>query len=470
MRGRSLLFTCSVLFAVPVGATDLFDDGAYAVHSAASGPSSWAKTYNRSEDDIVSKVSSTPDGGSIVVAHSLAPRYRFWVFKLDSSGNVEWEKYYGDVNRDHNVHAVRATDDGGYVVAGLRFRGAGGGQVDIWVLRLDGLGDIVWQKTYSASDGSQAYDETDAYSIYPTCDHGFVVAGFSRRDQFRPGIEPVILKLDADGNVDWAKTYRFGGSGVTNSGAFDVVQTDNGGYAVAGFTDAEGAGEQDFWVLRLDPSGGIEWQKAYGGPRPEWARSILPTQDQGYLVAGYTNSFGAGSSDVWVLRLDTAGTVLWQKTYGGPGQETGLSLSATADGRYIHAGITFSFGSNRGDAWVFKFDDNGSIQWQKRYGGPLYSGAVSVHSATDGNYVVAAETFSFREDRRRSVWILKLDSEGQIGLNCSAIRDTWAQSMDSPGLETATDATTVDLPIVSNSTFSPGVDSSATVNSQCTAE
>ncbi len=470
MRVRSLLFTCSVLFAVPVGATHLFDDGAYAFHSAGSSPSSWAKTYNRSEDDIASKVFSTSDGGYIVAAFTLAPRYRFWVFKLDSSGDVEWEKYYGDANRDHNVHAVRATDDGGFVVAGLRFRQGGGGQVDIWGLRLDGLGDIVWQKTYSASDGLQSYDMTDAYSIYPTRDYGFVVAGFSRRDQFRPGTEPVILKLDADGNVEWAKTYRFGESVVTNSGAFDVFQTDNGGYAVAGFTDAEGAGSTDFWVLRLDPSGWIEWQKAYGGPGYEWARSILPTQDKGYVVAGYTSSFGAGSSDVWVLRLDTAGTVLWQKTYGGPGQDAGFSLSATADGRYILAGVTFSFGADRGDAWVFKFDDNGSIQWQKRYGGLFYSGATSVHSAADGSYVVAAETFSFREDHRRSVWILKLDSEGQIGDSCSVIHDTSAQTMNSRGLEIATDATTVDLPIASNSTDALGIDSSATVDSQCGAE
>ena len=158
--------------------------------------------------------------------------------------------------------------------------------------------------------------------------------------------------------ITWDRTY--GGSG--NDMALSLIQTTDGGYAVAGATYSKGAGGADFWVIKLDSQGNMVWDKTYGGSDIDWAFSLIQTTDGGYAVAGYTSSKGAGDRDFWVIKLDNQGNKIWDRTYGGSGADGALSLIRTTDGGYAVAGFTSSKGAGGEDFWVIKLDAQGNIK------------------------------------------------------------------------------------------------------------
>ena len=211
----------------------------------------------------------------------------------------------------------------------------------------------------------------------------------------------------------WAKTYGGSGDDQTN----DIKQTADGGYIVAGNTYSFGAGQADIWILKLDGTGIIQWQKTYGGAGGDYGSAVEQTTDGGYVIAGTTSSFGAGSSDMWVIRLDGSGNIQWQKTYGGSEYDSANSIHQTADGGYIIAGSTMSFGSGSYDVWIIKIDGNGNITWQKTYGDMNindidYSGQGSIQQTADGGYVLAAQ--SYIDVNCPEVWVIKLNSDGNL--------------------------------------------------------
>jgi len=270
--------------------------------SAGAQAASWSRTYGGTNRDVASAIVPTPDGGYLVAGRA-SPSWIWgvWVLKLDGSGNVQWQKTYGGVVDDRVSVAVAPTSDGGYVVAGTTWS-FGAGYGDVWVLKLNGSGDVVWQKTY----GGPERDE--ARAVAPTPDGGYVVAGATR--SFGAGyVDAWVLKLDGSGNVVWQKAYGGGTHYASYDWANAVAPTSDGGYVVAGLTRSFGAGYEDVWVLKLNGSGDVVWQKTYGGAKDDWANAVVPTSDGGYVVAGATRSFGAGYEDVWVLKLDADGTV-----------------------------------------------------------------------------------------------------------------------------------------------------------------
>ena len=217
-----------------------------------------------------------------------------------------------------------------------------------FTLQTQGAQQVVWQKTFGGSDDDRAR------SVQETIDGGYVVAGYTWSSSEREDV--YILKLDANGNKLWEKT--FGGS--DNDGAWSIQQTNDGGYVVAGYTSSFGAGSYDVYVLKLDTSGKEVWSKTFGGSSDDLAWSIQQTNDGGYIVAGYTKSFGAGSEDVYILKLDANGNKLWEKTFGGSYDERAYCIQQTRDGRYIVAGYTSSFGVGNYDVYIIKMDANGN--------------------------------------------------------------------------------------------------------------
>jgi len=358
----------------------------------------WAKTYGGPEWDGASSIQQTADGGYIVAGWTFsfgAGDSDFWVLKLDQSGNVQWQKAYGGPDWDR-AFSIQQTSDGGYIVAGETWS-FGAGDSDFWVLKLDRNGDVQWQKAYGGPS------EEHVSSIQQTADGGYIVAGTTKSFFFSG---TWVLKLDRNGNVQWQKTY-----GGLSKGPVSIQQTADGEYIVAGKSEG-----YDIWVLRLDRNGNPQWGKTYGGLGLGEALSIQQTSDGGYIVAGETWSFGAGDSDFWVLKLDRNGDVQWQKAYGGPSEEHVSSIQQTADGGYIVAGTTYSFAAGYTDIWVLKLDQSGNVQWQKTYGGPSWDKASSIQQTADGGYIVAGSTYSFGWD----IWVLKLDANGDIG-GCSLI-------------------------------------------------
>ena len=211
-------------------------------------------------------------------------------------------------------------------------------------------------------------------------------------------------------NAQWIKT--FGGSSYESLYA-PIQKTSDGGYIVAGSTLSFGAGSSDVLVLKLSSTGEIEWQKAYGGASNDLAYSIKQTEDGGYIVAGETYSFGAGDYDCWILKLSSTGTIEWQRTYGGSAEDYAFSVEQTSDGGYITSGLTASFGSGKSDVWVLKLSSVGDVEWERAYGGSNSDYGWSIQQTSDGGYIVSGDTYSFG-DGSDNGWILKLSSSGSI--------------------------------------------------------
>jgi len=290
------------------------------------------------------------------------------------------QKTFGGSGYDY-ASSVKQTTDGGYIVAG--YTGSfGAGSSDVYILKLNPDGSLAWQKTFGGSD----YDV--AHSIQQTTDGGYIVAGYTNSFGY---YDAYILKLNSDGSLAWQKT--FGGTGYDE--AYSIQQTTDGGYIVAGKTYPFRAGDYDIYILKLNSDGSLVWSKTFGGSNNDEAYSIQQTTDGGYIVAGKTYTFGAVWSDAYVLKLDSDGSLEWQKTFGGSGNDWAYSIQQTTDGGYIVAGLTGSFGAVWYDAYVLKLDSDGSLSWQQMFGEDGYDAAYSIQQTTDGGYIVAGVTGLF---------------------------------------------------------------------------
>ncbi|HCZ06500.1 MAG TPA: hypothetical protein DHV12_05115 [Thermotogae bacterium] len=309
-----------------------------------------------------------------------------------------WERTYGG-NNDDEALSIQQTVDGGYIVAGYT-KSSDAGIDDFYVIKLDPYGARVWEKMYGGSDSERAY------SVRQTADGGYIVAGYTK--SFGVGEADVyIVKLNNSGEKLWNKTY----GGSYNDEAYSIQQTADEGYIVAGFkcssSDIESA---DVYILKLDSDGNKVWEKTFGGDKEDIARSVQQTEDGGYIVAGWTNSSGNGEYDVYILKLDSDGNKVWEKTFGGSESDWAYSIQQTVDGGYIVVGYTYTFGTVWYDVYVLKLNSEGNIVWEQTFGDSDYEYAHSVKQTADGGYILAG--YVFYPPIKSDVYILKLGSDG----------------------------------------------------------
>ncbi|MFC2167707.1 hypothetical protein ACFLRW_01895 [Acidobacteriota bacterium] len=382
----------------------------------------WAKTYGGSEEDIAQAIVQIDDGGYIVVGKTESfgeDTGDFWILKLDLLGDIEWQKTYGGPFLE-NAYSIDNTNDGGFVVAG--WTPASG--LSIWILKFSSNGDKEWEKTHRVSDSDITY------FIKQTNDGGYILTG-SFTNQYTEGNATLyeydiwILKLYSNGDAEWCNTYK----GSNYDYAYSIQQTVDGGFIVAGKTESFGVGSTDIWILKLNYLGDIEWQKTYGESQSDGAYSIKQTFDGGYIVAGFTSSSGAGRSDFWILKLTSDGTIEWQKLYGGDKPDQASLIQQTNDGGYIIAGKTESFGAGLTDIWILKLNLGGDIEWQKAYGGSQAEEATSIEQTSDGGYIVAGFSKSYGAGMEDFL-ILKLFPNGDINSSCGLIHDSNAEVSD----------------------------------------
>ncbi|WP_456366813.1 protein kinase domain-containing protein [Thermococcus sp.] len=220
----------------------------------------------------------------------------------------------------------------------------------------------------------------------------------------------LVFRLDREGNAKWVRIL----GGGDYDGFNDVKIAPNGDIIVAGYTKSFGAGDEDVWVLRLDANGNVKWQKTYGGKYGDYANAVAIASNGDIIVAGYTDSFGAGGA--WVLRLDANGNVKWQKTYGGSGYDEATTIAIAPNGDIIVAGYTDSFSADDFDFWVLRLDENGNVKWQKTYGGSNSDEAYAIAVADNGDIIVAGWTKSFgvNAEKWAYIWVLRLDENGNV--------------------------------------------------------
>jgi DNA replication initiation complex subunit (GINS family) len=378
----------------------------------AIGPSShFCKAIGGKNDDEGKSLIQTFDGGYAITGFTTsfgAGEDDVYVVKLDARGNLQWTKTIGEKERDRGNSLIQ-TSDGGYAIAGLT-QSFGAGETDVYVVKLDAHGNLQWTKTI----GGLGYD--GGTSLIQTSDGGYAITGVT--SSFGAGEGDVyVVKLDANGNLQWTKTI--GGPG--EEAGFSLIQTSDGGYAIAGSTTSFGVGGADVYVVKLDANGNLQWTKTIGGPGDELGISLIQTSDGGYAIAGSTESFGAGEGDVYVVKLDANGNLQWTKTIGGPELDLGHSLIQTSNGGYVITGATTSFGVGEADVYVVKLDANGNLQWTKTIGAknenPIRS---SIIQTSDGSYVIAGTTRSFGAGGM-DVYVVKLDKNGDA---CCAVSQT----------------------------------------------
>jgi len=432
----------------------------------------WQRCLGGSASDGASSIQQTADGGFIIAGGSCSNdgdvsgnhgNGDCWVVKLNSAGNIIWQKSLGGSGSEW-AKSIQQTTDGGFIIAGLSNSTDGdvsghhpGGYydsdsiwheyTDYWVVKLDPAGNIIWQKCFGGSSSDWAS------SIQQTADGGYIVAGKTRSNDGdvsgnHGSGDYWVVKLNSVGEIQWQKCL----GGSDNDVAYSIHQTSDGGFIVAGKSysndgDVSGNhGSGDCWIVKLDSAGEILWQKCLGGSDWDVAHSIQQTTDGGFIVAGYSHSANGdvsgnhGSADYWIVKLDSAGNIIWQKCLGGSDWDVAYSIQQTTDGGFIVVGVS---NSNDGDItghhpggyydsdstwyeypdyWVVKLDSAGNIIWQKSLGGSDEDYDPSIQQTADGGFIIAGESCSNDGDvsgnhGSADCWIVKLSPEGKITEN-----------------------------------------------------
>ena len=351
---------------------------------------------------------TTSDGGFIGTGqHEIdaSQSCDLYVYKVNSCGDPEWFKTYGGLLEDGGK-SIKQTADGGYIVAGLTKME--NGEYDIWLIKMDAAGNITWNKIWGGTGPDYGIN------VNTTSDGGYIVTGFFTGLGFG-GQDVALIKTDALGNIQWSKQY--GGAG--NDWGDYVTQTSDGGYLVTGYTDSYGAGGADVYMLKTDAAGNLQWTKTYGTPGDDsqpWGNYAANTPDGGYVVCSHTNGSGSGGFDFWAFKTDATGNIQWSNTYGGGGDESSRHVELTHDGGFILCGYTNSWGFGDADAYFVKIDAGGGLQWSKLYGGTGADKGTCARATADGGYSMSLISTSFGADYYDPVF-MKTDSAGNVGCN-----------------------------------------------------
>ncbi|WP_052297609.1 MULTISPECIES: hypothetical protein [Methanothrix] len=391
------------------------------LNTSLSGPipqEEWNRTYGGSSDDVGTYGQQTKDGGYIITGYTSsygadAPfswlikvqhRGDLWLIKTDAEGQKEWDRTYGGLGKDLGFF-VQQTKDEGYIIVGGKKSFWIIGSYDLWILKTDAKGNVLWDRTFGGSG------EDLGFSVQQTNDDGYIIAGYT---SFTNGKKAWIIKIDSQGNkqLDMA-------TGRADSEAASIGLTKDGGYIITGYTPSSGSGKEDVWLIKTNSKLHWDWLKTFGGPNRDLGLSVQETEDGGYIIAGLTESFGAGKGDVWLIKTDSKGDREWDRTFGGSNFDSGASVQQTRDGGYIVTGYNTTtidnvgsysrlFNSdNIGRVWLIKTDSEGIELWNETFGGTRNDWGNSVQETRDGGYIITGVTESYGAGKE-DVWLIKV--------------------------------------------------------------
>ncbi len=367
---------------------------------AQSSDPPWTRTYGLEYDDQGRHILPTEDGGYIflgVLVNAETNSEDMWLVKLDSKGDMLWQEIYGGSLSDRGSRVI-PDSDGEYLLAGYT-QSYGAGGYDVWLVKIDSSGVPQWQKTYG--DTLDDY----AFSVIPAENKGYIIAGTTTSTKYGK-YDFWVFQVDSMGNLGWETIM----GGVDQDQARSIKQTSDGGYIIAGYTVTDLDRRYDLWLVKLDSNGDSLWSKTYGGNERDAGISVLEMPDNKIMILGYTNSF-EGNRDIWILITDPEGDVIQASTFGGPYSEYGHILNTTNDGNYIITGYTESFGAGGWDLLILKVDGEGNEIWSKTYGGSLKDFGQYIYQDQSGGYVCIGITESFGAGGW-DAWVIWTDSTG----------------------------------------------------------
>ena len=369
------------------------------VHEITSPAEQWNRSFGGVNYDSASDVKQTDDGGYILVGktYSFGTGYGdVWLLKTDSNGIETWNKTFWKGNWS-NVYAVLQTNDSGYILAGYADSPADEYSSDAWFIKTDSDGNEIWNKSYGGPNSDYVKD------VKQTNDGGYILAGHT--ESFGQGLSDAwLIKTSSDGIELWNKTF----GGVDSDFLNDVQQTSDEGYIFVGYTEPIN-GDKDAWLVKTDSDGIELWNKTFGGVNDDSANDVKQTSNGGFILVGYTESFGQGQSDTWLVKTDSDGIELWNKTFGGVSYDSANDVKQTSDGGFIIAGQTSSFGIGDNDAWLIKTDVNGNHVWNNMFWSGSGDILSSVQQTSDGGYILAGYTHLF-EENDHNIWLMKIEN------------------------------------------------------------
>jgi hypothetical protein len=444
-KKTTLLVFCSVFFFI---------------NSFSQPVIEWQNTIGGSADDYPSAVYQTSDGGYILAGGSSSNisgdktensngSRDYWIVKTDASGNIQWQNTIGGSSYEA-LMSIQQTSDGGYILGGFSTSNISGdktenclGGRDYWLVKISSSGNVMWQNTIGGDD------EDELFSVRQTSDNGYILGGFSisniSGDKTENGIGNIdywIVKTDATGNIQWQNTI--GGTGYEEFHC--LRQTMDGGYIIAGFSTSNISGDKtensigsnDYWIVKLDASGNIQWQNTIGGSGNDELYSIEQTSDGGFIIGGLSNSNisgdktenGLGYDDYWIVKTDASGNIEWDNTIGGNSDDWRGHVVQTSDDGYLVGGVSASNISgdktenNIGsfDFWIVKTDGLGNVLWDNTIGGTGNDYNYSFWQATDGGYMLGgASESNISGDKTENTnggydyWMVKLAPDFSTG-------------------------------------------------------
>lgn len=353
---RSIIQTADGGFAL-AGYTNSFGEGQYdswLVQTDEQGDSLWSATYGQAGYDNCSSIIHTGDQGLALAGHTRwysEPVGSYvddiWLLCTDEDGDSLWSYTYDGVLQQ--CYSLIQTADGGFALAGRTGHHEHNSPHeyfgDFFLMRTNETGETLWSQSFDLDD------DDICYSVIETADGGFVLAG-SASSRIYDRMNAWLVKTNQHGEQLWSHNY--GGEQHDYYASAAIIQTEDGGFALAGYMYSYDSESLDIWLLRLNADGNSLWSCTFGGEYRDVASSIIQTEDEGFVLAGTTESFGAGGTDFWLVRTDADGDSLWSQTYGGEDNEVASALIQTTDGGFVAAGYTDSFGSGQRDYWMVK--------------------------------------------------------------------------------------------------------------------
>jgi prepilin-type N-terminal cleavage/methylation domain-containing protein/uncharacterized delta-60 repeat protein len=369
--------------------------------------------------------------------------------KYVADGTLSWSKTWGGGNTEYGYDLVQ-TSDGGYAVTGIT-NSYGAGGYDMFIAKFTSSGTLSWNRTW----GGAAYDQ--GRSIIQTSDGGYVVTGSTELSGAGMA-DTILIKYNSSGTMLWNRTW--GGTGVEWGNS--VIQTSDGGYAVTGDTSiCSPTCSYDATLVKYASDGTLSWNRSIGGSGSDYGFSIIQTSDGGYVIAGMTYSYGAGDMDAYLVKLNSSGVMSWDKTWGGADYDFNHSVTQTSDGGYVVVGFTNTFGAGSGDSFNAKYSNTGSLIWDNTFGS--YRGddrAYGVASTSDGGFVVVGSArLEMGPGGLSDVFIAKYRPSGVV-TGCSApLCQGVAATVMTPSATVSTPTKTVTTPTATITTPSATVTS-----------
>lgn len=361
----------------------------------------WDRAFGGAASDWAYSMTATRDGGLATGGRTEskgAGQEDLWVVRVDGDGNRLWDRSFGGKATDRG-RAIVELDDGGFAVAGATESGSAG-EFDAWVLRLDATGELLWDRRFGGAG-------TDwASGVVQTRDGGLAVAAYTQPSAEIP-FTAWIIKLDADGKTLWER--KFGGE--QTDWATAIAETSDGSLAVSGYTESQGAGKADMWLLLLGADGELKWQQTFGGSERDYASTVAVTREDEILLGGMTESEGAGGVDIRLISLGLDGKTRWDRTYGGARDDWVRGLVQLQDGGFATAGYTTSEGAGLYDVWVLELDPDGNVLREQTFGGRKNEWARAIVQLPNGDLATAGDTWS-KGAGKSDVWVLRIRADG----------------------------------------------------------